>query len=901
VDATAHLKQNLNFLLRSATVSQAFSYDDSGEFVRQSSPASYEYSGYRAFSPGLDYSVMQELRPIQENYLWLNYVFNATNLATGADYDAADFIRTLSNPQYQFTGTASNSPSAPLAFSTTNSTWLYYRWINNSSFDVAANAEVGIGVDANNKLYLASSVHNLYGLSINSVEVALQYNDNQFSNLVAGAAASFYAPEAITYYPEVAVPSLQTVGYYFNSQTPYFSFGSVRPPVPGSPDFSVTNTTPLLITAVGQPYTVAGWAKQAITNGSAGKYAYLEQYFDKAYKLDTNGVATTNQTGIFSPYGEFFATEPGPVALVTMADTVSGQHGTGVVQVIKLQLDVNHDGIMDLSFGGPDNTSSDRPLVFWANNDYDRGHSVDCPLACDWEQDDLNPGSGGFPLNSVPDGQYTDPATGQPAIPSLRDLEDYTRLWVPGFSNLMQVTPTNYTITLSWRNNSGAAIRLFRAAETNGSTNYLFNTNTAIAQTNYTLNPCYGYVSPGQTISLSDAFRTNTVKPSDYFIFCGVSSGTDELVMQVKNEFGRVVGETSTFIELKDIKEMYERWTVGDAPLAHPMTEAVPAGEPMPLGVSSYQYPYDPATDSSTPYILLVHGWNMESWEKDRYAESAFKRLYWQGYQGRFGIFRWPTGNKFTGLIDVITDARNYDNSESNAWSSATGLLNKLNDLNAYYPGHVYLMAHSMGNVVAGEALRLAGNSQVVNTYVAMQAAIPAHCYDALTTTNSTRTPPDRYAYYYTNGAPCYFNATAGAQNYFNFYNQADYALGYWNTDQGFKPDNGLQYPGYHYSSSSSFYVIFGAGTNDIRYLTFPANTYEIFAYGDPAWSFALGAQANVGGAFKSGATYNQVDLGAAPYSFGSAHKGHSAEFRSDNMDRAVFWHTLLDKMRLLP
>ena len=50
-------------------------------------------------------------------------------------------------------------------------------------------------------------------------------------------------------------------------------------------------------------------------------------------------------------------------------------HGTwsrssGVVNVIKLQLDVNHDGIMDLGFGGPDNTSQARPFVFWINNGY---------------------------------------------------------------------------------------------------------------------------------------------------------------------------------------------------------------------------------------------------------------------------------------------------------------------------------------------------------------------------------------------------------------------------------------------------------------------------------------------------------------------------------------------------
>lgn len=37
---------------------------------------------------------------------------------------------------------------------------------------------------------------------------------------------------------------------------------------------------------------------------------------------------------------------------------------------------------------------------------------------------------------------------------------------------------------------------------------------------------------------------------------------------------------------------------------------------------------------------LWVHGWNMASWEKDRFAGTAFKRLCWQGPQGRRGVFR---------------------------------------------------------------------------------------------------------------------------------------------------------------------------------------------------------------------------------------------------------------------
>jgi hypothetical protein len=46
-------------------------------------------------------------------------------------------------------------------------------------------------------------------------------------------------------------------------------------------------------------------------------------------------------------------------------------------------------------------------------------------------------------------------------------------------------------------------------------------------------------------------------------------------------------------------------------------------------------------------YILFVHGWNMSPTEKTFFANTAYKRLWWQGYQGRFGAFHWPTMYNF--------------------------------------------------------------------------------------------------------------------------------------------------------------------------------------------------------------------------------------------------------------
>ncbi|MGA3143812.1 MAG: hypothetical protein ABSF10_12450 [Verrucomicrobiota bacterium] len=86
---------------------------------------------------------------------------------------------------------------------------------------------------------------------------------------------------------------------------------------------------------------------------------------------------------------------------------------------------------------------------------------------------------------------------------------------------------------------------------------------------------------------------------------------------------------------------------------------------------------------------------------------------------------------------------------------------------------------------------------------------------------------------------------------------------------------------------------LFSHGTLILTLLYFSTNTYEIFAYADPAPCFALGAQANVGGAFLKAGVSQQTDLHAA-FGFGNQHKDHSGEFNSDNMSRWQFWDSLL-------
>lgn len=90
----------------------------------------------------------------------------------------------------------------------------------------------------------------------------------------------------------------------------------------------------------------------------------------------------------------------------------------------------------------------------------------------------------------------------------------------------------------------------------------------------------------------------------------------------------------------------------------------------------------------------------------------------------------------------------------------------------------------------------------------------------------------------------------------------------------------------------SGFYKI--VSSIDIN-LSFPTDTYSIFAFCDEASCFALGAQADVGGHFSG----HQIELDNPPFNFGHNHVDHSGEFRSDYARRAGFWNTVLLQMKL--
>jgi hypothetical protein len=939
-DGRAQLKQNLIFLLRAATVDFPFYYQDYYQYRNGSyqetitNSAAYAYSAFNSPYPidGLYIlSVFDVFSPFQNNYLYRNFVYSLTDVDSGGHIstgvsgnysDSHEGGLVLLDPPlgYQFQPPTTSGTAIGALLATNQTQWLcsypldspemYYDPATDSMVSYGYLEEIGVTPSAdagwNQWETMAANVRNVYGLPFLSAKIAWGNTSDATYTLSAGSQVENVDGY---FYPQTAQPQFQTVEYDFWNSSP----------LPGSSSFSTSQTSDLLIAGVNSSIGVNGYAKLALLNGYSGVYGYLGQYFDQAYQIDTNGNVTANTTGVLSPYGSFFATEPGPVALVTMPDPDTGARGTCTVYCASLALDKNHDGKMDLSWNGPDSTSPSSPYTHWVNNNYDRVR-FDSDDNTNYEDDVQTGGCPDATNTPTSDYDYKD-ATGARAIPTKRDLEDFARLWVCGVtSNLLAALPAGSTVTLSWGdvgnpNPNNPTIDLFLAADTDGGIGYLTNETVAAEQTNNVQCPNVARLGPGRSLTLN-SWQFANGWAGNYFIWCGVAPGSGQLTLTIADGNNNPLAQSSVYIQIVDIKQMYERWTVGDSPTNAPTITPALVSDFLPVGVSGFQYAAP--LNTNTPYILFVHGWNLEPWEKDRYAETAFKRLYWQGYQGRFGEFRWPTDFGFTGkwsqFATNLTEKDNFDNSEYQAWQSAPGLLNLLTSLNTEYPSHVYMLAHSMGNVVAGEALRLAGTSRLVNTYVASQAAVSAHTYDG----NTNDVP--NYSFYYPpwslqadtpNIYGNWFagNNGSGAGRVISFYNMHDFALqrSVWQLDELLKPDQLVSENGsiwdYKYGGSvndpppwNNFYkqnsVTYAITNFDI--VGSLLNRYEVMGYDAQSWTTALGATPGV---HNVAANTDLTTLWPSPDPLGNnyaSHFYHSAEFRGDSVWQWGYWNTLL-------
>jgi hypothetical protein len=454
-----------------------------------------------------------------------------------------------------------------------------------------------------------------------------------------------------------------------------------------------------------------------------------------------------------------------------------------------LAVDGNRDGEMgfdDPALRDADKTTSDKPYRFWLNDDDDT---------------EINDGTDGKPIAPAETEQipplHADNSLHE--IVSKRNLEDFARLWMD-IGGAQDALSWGIQIGLKWKNVTGApAINIYPSADGEGKDDYLKDETVAQAQISDPIfNEAIRDKNNKQTVDANGTFifksdywaDVNSGVPKKCFLFEGASEGKGELTVVFLDANGNELAEGgSVWLDLGNIKKMYERASATPDPLTPlPYQSISSTFDESDINYSPDVSPRFEQSEDETPQCLVfVHGWAMSYDDSINFSETMFKRLWWQGYKGRFVGFRWATQTAFN----------SYNTSEWMAWKYGKSLANYVeNYLKHEMPDYTMnIAAHSMGNVVAGSALK---RGMTVNTYMLMEAAIPSGCFsdivnnfaDFATAEQINHVTPDTAA---DNGYRLFLSSVSNnVAKFVSFFNTVDFAL---QTGTTSIPFQGLAWP----------------------------------------------------------------------------------------------------------
>ncbi len=494
-------------------------------------------------------------------------------------------------------------------------------------------------------------------------------------------------------------------------------------------------------------------------------------------------------------------------AIPTGGGTTLNDRGYYTVVETGVGVDGNRD--TEIEF----NNNHDRQLLFWFNNDQEGQHPSDTEVEAE--------------QTNITNADNTNNIIGQ-----RRDLEDLAplRVNVPqllvqnAFDTAQPGGPDPGQLRVTYRinlvNPAGAAIRLFHS--NNDQENAILHvSDNATADTQATdsffrmqAGPSFATTQQLQLIQAGlNAFLFEAIGAAYGSSFTATPTLQFETVIQYAD--GSTTSKIqSVELDLRDIKQLYTRWDIDfrdgsndlrtDLTFQHFATPSTATHESQITEV-----PFLSGADT----VVFVHGWNnsdeVNQDDKAAGAETMFKRLYWQGLRGEFVAFNWPTFTDAEGYIPWPDFANlSYNPSDFQAYRSAQALKDILED----YRGEpedlqpVHVLAHSMGNIVVGEAMRqwafdFDNEDPLVTTYVAMEAAVSAGAYGSNHTDSLFfgRPVPDLYRFW-SHGRNGFSDPSLGLAYYFqganfswekgvNMFNEEDYALDIWDYNNFFKHD----------------------------------------------------------------------------------------------------------------
>jgi hypothetical protein len=588
---------------------------------------------------------------------------------------------------------------------------------------------------------------------------------------------------------------------------------------------------------------------------------------------------------------------PLPVLLVPGIDPRVGDY-SGIIPTpnpasLSIAVDANRDGMISLT--AADQTASGNPFPFWTNNDADSDSGAF--------------GEDGEPASSQPDNSDL-------KLKSVRDLEDLfpVRLSLP--PELRKLLNGGYNLALE---TTGLEVNVFKANRQDDPFRYL--TTDATHQTGKYFPQHPSYEAGGQQRWYFEALEKTSLhsylteedfdRGAVVVLVEGKAAGAGEMHLSLRATGKPETRGSSIFIRFYDVKEMYQRavapdYTFTDGTRGDDLSQE-PDIRKAPGDVSMADAAWQPLQPEHT--VIFVHGWNMTEPDKDSFGDTMFKRLWWAGYRGRFIAFRWNC------LVGTPWDWPNghdghltFNSSEYLAWKYA-GLFKSF--IQTRTGGNVHIAAHSQGNILVSEALRL---GLTAKTYVLMQAAAPSVSYrldaaandDLVARENVQRTFDANQQQAIDAGYRGWFLGIGrNAGRVVNFFNPRDYALNLWFSNQGlnkiaqYVPLFG-SYFGYTFipekalgEKHSVLRITPYPGTlpPSVKFVRTVTDPYEVMSFIARPTTLAAGATAGLAGSEIAA----EVNL-AADFQFGDDRHEHSGQFNYPVQRVLPFYNRLLQE-----
>ena len=564
-----------------------------------------------------------------------------------------------------------------------------------------------------------------------------------------------------------------------------------------------------------------------------------------------------------------------------------------------IAVDANRDGTIAFSGEARDTTSQDAPFRFWCNDD----------------NDGLPNSEGDVVGPSSPDHE-------DGVIQTARDLEDFTRLWLKFDAFQKEISEGTYRIGLKWKTTGSPSIKLYRSTDTNGSDSYLKDEEAALKQISGKDTGAIGTVASETSLMLpTDLWSGSGDQEKLCLLFEGSQEGKGQLVLTIEKSDGTEIGEgPGVWLDLKNIKKMYVRGKgTPESGVDAPYESYLNQPNPPPTWYVEDQngHPFSEPHDETDSLVVFVHGIHAPFVDANSAyisnivtAETVFKRLWHQGFKGRFAFYKWPALNP----AGFGSTGFEYNFSEYRAWKYGRGLAGFVSSISKASNN---LFAHSQGNIVCGAALT--DYDLTIDNYVLTQAAVPAGSYDASGGQNDPNSI-NGYARFWAKearnptpdfaddlGYRGYLAALNASGNAVNFHNFDDFALASgrallervevnWEANEdSYKPDGSF--------SNSNWYTYVPSNPTGQRCQLvdavivgrFVTDPHESMALVARPRSKAVGARAGVQGSID-----DEFDLAAAPLEFSPSSDDHSAQV-ARRIQQVWFYYTELgDALRVL-